>query len=132
MHFTHPDRSVETAQLLRSHPMLQPSVLERGSSQAGHAVWSLLPRLILKILASMSFLIGLSPAMAQMSGGAAAQNPAVQEILRGILQNQGVGGFLGGTKPKPAEADDQGRPLDKDRGAPHGSLEKKRVPLCTR
>jgi protein involved in polysaccharide export with SLBB domain len=116
MHFTHADRSVETAQLLRSHPMLQPSVLERGSSQAGHAVWSLLPRLILKILASMSFLIGLSPAMAQMSGGAAAQNPAVQEILRGILQNQGAGGFLGGlgNKPKPAEADAQGRPLDKE------------------
>lgn len=67
-------------------------------------------------VASMACLMAMPVAMAQMSGGAAAQNPAVQEILRGVLQGQGAEGLLGGlvNKPRPAEADAQGRPIDKE------------------
>ena len=67
------------------------------------------------LVAAVSLLAVVPTAMAQMSGGAAAQNPAVQEILRGILQGQGGDGLLGGLgkKPQRANSDAQGRPLEK-------------------
>ena len=60
------------------------------------------------LVAAVSLLAVVPTAMAQMSGGAAAQNPAVQGILQGILQGQWSGGF----GEKVAGGDAQGRPLD--------------------
>ena len=78
----------------------------------------LLARGAASLVAAVLLLAVVPTAMAQMSGGAAAQNQAVQEILRGILQNQGADGRLGGfgNRPQASGADVQGRPLDKETG----------------